>query len=172
MSPVRKRALLIGALAAALVVVLAGAGALLAYREFTYAKSIVRYTAPGGNVTVHVASIQGLGSALVTDRGYALYMYPPDRDRRVTCTGDCAHAWPPLVLPPGGRVLAGPGVRAGLLGTDPGPGGSRVVTYAGWPLYTYLGDGQPRHASGQAVDAEGGYRYVMRPSGAIVRSKP
>lgn len=167
----RRRALAAGAVAAALVVVLAGAGAVLAYRELTYARSIVRYTSPGGNVTVHVATVDGLGTALVTNRGYALYMYPPDQDSRVTCTDDCANAWPPLVVPPRGHVVAGPGVRPDLLGTDPRPGGGRVVTYAGWPLYTYLGDGRPREASGQAVDADGGYWYVIRPSGDVVRSK-
>ena len=43
-----------------------------------------------------------------------------------------------------------------------------MVTYHGWPLYTYLGDDRPLRATGQGVDADGGYWYVMRPSGAIV----
>ena len=68
----------------------------------------------------------------------------------------------------GETVAAGPGVRPGLLGTAPNPGGGRVVTYHGWPLYTYLGDAAPGPADGQGADDDGGYWYVMRPSGQIV----
>jgi hypothetical protein len=67
----------------------------------------------------------------------------------------------------GQTVAAGPGVRPGLLGTAPNPGGGRVVTYHGWPLYTYLGDAAPGHAAGQGADDDGGYWYVMRPSGQV-----
>ena len=55
-----------------------------------------------------------------------------------------------------------------LLGTAPNPGGGRVVTYRGWPLYTFLGDAAPGDATGQAADDDGGYWYVMRPAGQIV----
>jgi predicted lipoprotein with Yx(FWY)xxD motif len=41
-----------------------------------------------------------------------------------------------------------------------------VVTYAGWPLYTYVGDTQAGLASGQGLDLEGGVWYVLRTSGA------
>ena len=44
----------------------------------------------------------------------------------------------------------------------------RVITYQGWPLYTYLGDASPGHAAGQGKNDDGGYWYVMRPSGQIV----
>lgn len=172
MNRTRRRGAVIAAIAAAAALVLIGAGVVWAYREYSYATSIVRDTAPGKTVTVGVADLQGLGDALVTNEGYALYMFPPDGARRVTCSGDCLTAWPPLTVPRGDRLVAGPGVRADLLGTDAGPAGERVVTYDRWPLYTYAGDGRPRQASGQAVDAEGGYWYLMRPSGAIVRSEP
>jgi predicted lipoprotein with Yx(FWY)xxD motif len=43
-----------------------------------------------------------------------------------------------------------------------------VVTYHGWPLYAYLGDASPGRAAGQGADDDGGYWYVMRPSGRIV----
>jgi predicted lipoprotein with Yx(FWY)xxD motif len=59
-------------------------------------------------------------------------------------------------------------VSAGLLGTAPDPGGGRVVTYHGWPLYTYLGNASPGHAAGQGKNDDGGYWYVMRPSRQIV----
>jgi Secreted repeat of unknown function len=70
----------------------------------------------------------------------------------------------------GQTVAAGRGVRPGLLGTAQNPGGGRVVTYNGWPPYTYLGDAGPAHAAGQGKDDDGGYWYVMRPSGQIIRN--
>jgi hypothetical protein len=51
--------------------------------------------------------------------------------------------------------------------TAANPGGGRVVTYHGWPLYTYLGDAVPGRAAGQGSDDDGGYWYLMRPSGHI-----
>lgn len=64
---------------------------------------------------------------------------------------------------------AGREVRPRLLGAMAGPRGHRVVTYHGWPLYTYLGDAEPGHAAGQGLHDDGGYRYVMYPSGQTVR---
>ncbi|MDR0343376.1 MAG: hypothetical protein LBI49_09665 [Nocardiopsaceae bacterium] len=36
-------------------------------------------------------------------------------------------------------------------------------------MYTYLGDAAPGRAAGQGANDDGGYWYVMRPSGQIVR---
>lgn len=112
------------------------------------------------------------GTVLVTSAGYTLYMFVPDHRRAVTCTGLCTSYWPPLKLPSGYAVAAGPGVNASLLGSDPDPGGGRVVTYNGWPLYTYASDVQPGQATGQGIDLNGGEWYVMRPSGAPLISAP
>jgi predicted lipoprotein with Yx(FWY)xxD motif len=121
--------------------------------------------AGGGTVTVMARSLPGVGMVLVNSKGYALYMFAPDHRRSVTCTGACLGTWPPLMLPSGGRLAAGPGVKSTLLGSDAGPAGVRVVTYHGWPLYTYAGDVKPGQVTGQDGDANGGYWYVIRPSG-------
>jgi predicted lipoprotein with Yx(FWY)xxD motif len=52
-----------------------------------------------------------------------------------------------------------------LLGSDPDPSGGRVVTYDGWPLYTYADDVQPGQATGQDIDLNDGEWYVIRPTG-------
>jgi predicted lipoprotein with Yx(FWY)xxD motif len=152
-----------------LAVVVLGLAGIVAYGYVRYV-SVVRYTAPDRRVTVSIGTVNGLGTVLVTNKGYALYVFPPDRASRVTCTGACASAWPALKLHAGQTVAAGAGVRAGQLGTAPDPDGGRVVTYHGWPLYTYLGDASPGHAAGQGKDDDGGPWYVMRPSGQIVVS--
>jgi predicted lipoprotein with Yx(FWY)xxD motif len=149
------------------VAVLACLAALASYLYVRYA-DVVRFSAEHGRITVDAAPAGSLGTVLVTNKGFALYVFAPDAARHVTCTGGCATAWPPLLVRTGENVAAGPGVRPGMLGTVPNPGGGRVVTYHGWPLYTYLGDGAPGHAAGQAADDDGGYWYVVRPSGQVV----
>jgi hypothetical protein len=53
-----------------------------------------------------------------------------------------------------------------MLGLTGGPGGSDVVTYNGWPLYTYVADVQPGTASGEGINLNGGPWYLMRPDGS------
>jgi predicted lipoprotein with Yx(FWY)xxD motif len=158
----RRSTIIIGA-----VVVLACLAAFASYLYVRYV-DVVRYSAENGRITVESASVGKLGTVLVTNKGFALYVYAPDAGRHVTCTGGCATAWPPLLVHAGQTIAAGPGIRPGLLGTDPNPGGGRVVTYRGWPLYTYLGDAAAGHAAGQGADDDGGYWWAMRPSGQIV----
>jgi predicted lipoprotein with Yx(FWY)xxD motif len=158
----RRSTIIIGA-----VVVLACLAAFASYLYVHYV-DVVRYSAENGRITVESASVGKLGPVLVTNKGFALYVYAPDAGRHVTCTGGCATAWPPLLVHAGQTIAAGPGIRPGLLGTDPNPGGGRVVTYRGWPLYTYLGDAAAGHAAGQGADDDGGYWWAMRPSGQIV----
>jgi predicted lipoprotein with Yx(FWY)xxD motif len=115
---------------------------------------------------VGTAQLGGLGSVLTTSTGHVLYMFPPDAQRHVTCVRLCAASWPPLTAANHVPPKAGSGVQQSLLGTDRNPaGGLSVVTYDGWPLYTYADDVKPRQASGQALDLDGGYWYVMAPSG-------
>jgi predicted lipoprotein with Yx(FWY)xxD motif len=145
---------------------LASAAALLLTSGCSSAPAAGTTPAGGGQrITVMARPLPGLGTVLVTSKGYALYMFAPDNHRAVTCTGACAGTWPPLVLPPGAALAAGPGVKAAFLGSDTDPAGGRVVTYDGWPLYTYTGDVQPGQAAGQAIDLNGGAWYVIRPSG-------
>ncbi len=126
----------------------------------------------GPTVTIMARSLPTVGTVLVTAKGYALYMFAPDSHRSVTCTGVCAGTWPPVMLPAGGSLAAGPGVSASLLGSDPDPAGGRVVTYDGWPLYTYTGDIDPGQATGQDIDLNGGDWYVLRPSGQPLIPRP
>ncbi len=165
----RSRALLITAIVIA--VILVGLGSLVGYVYVKYV-AVERYSAKGPTVTVDAHEVKGFGTILVTDNNFALYMFPPDGRRKVTCTGDCAGNWPPLFASAGKKVVAGPGVHADLLGTMTKPGGGRVVTYNGWPLYTFVGDPDPLRARGQGVEADGGLWWVMNPAGDIVKSGP
>jgi predicted lipoprotein with Yx(FWY)xxD motif len=123
-------------------------------------------------VVISTRKLPNLGYVLVDGRGRTLYMFVPDKRKRVTCVGTCAVVWPPVKLPGGGKAVARGRVKAKLLGSDPNPAGGRVVTYAGWPLYTYVTDTRPGVATGQAVNLNGGLWYVLAPSGKVIRKKP
>jgi predicted lipoprotein with Yx(FWY)xxD motif len=128
---------------------------------------------PGGSrVTVEAKSLPRVGMVLVSSQGDTLYMFAPDNQRQVTCTGYCADTWPPVKLPAGATLAAGSGVQQSLLGSDPDPAGGRVVTYNGWPLYTYSGDVQQGQATGQGINLNGGAWYVLRPSGHPLETAP
>ena len=58
-----------------------------------------------------------------------------------------------------------------MISSDKDPAGGRVVTYAKWPLYTYVGDSGAGTAKGEGLNNSGGRWYVMSPSGKIIKAK-
>lgn len=121
---------------------------------------------PPAHAVVKTATVGDLGRVLVDTHGKTLYMFAPDARRAVTCTGACAGTWPPVFST--GTPTAGSGVTAALLGLDKSPAGGQVVTYGGWPLYTYVADVQAGLSTGQAIDLDGGLWYAMAPDGTPV----
>ena len=61
------------------------------------------------------------------------------------------------------------GHRRALLGTTRRKDGKLQVTYAGRPLYYYVGDRSPSEIRCQNVDEFGGLWLVARPNGTLVR---
>jgi predicted lipoprotein with Yx(FWY)xxD motif len=123
-------------------------------------------------VRISTRNLPGLGTVLVDSKGLTLYMFVPDKRQKVTCLGSCAAVWPPVKLAKGQKPAASGKVKASLLGSDRDPAGGRVVTYARWPLYTYVADTAPGNAKGQALNLNGGLWYVLAPSGKVIRKKP
>jgi len=129
--------------------------------------------APSGKaVTISSKTVPGLGTILVNSAGHTLYVFAPDNHSKVTCTGGCAAVWPPESLPAGGHAVGTAGVKTSLLGSAANPTGGKVVTYAGWPLYTYVADSTPGSAAGQAVNLNGGLWWTITTSGTVVKKKP
>jgi predicted lipoprotein with Yx(FWY)xxD motif len=114
-----------------------------------------------------VAASSSYGRILFDGRGFVLYAFTHDRPRRSTCKDACAKAWPPFLV--ARRPSAGTGVRASLLGTVRRANGRLQATYAGRPLYYYVGDTKPGQILCQGVLEFGGYWRVVRPSGSPVR---
>jgi predicted lipoprotein with Yx(FWY)xxD motif len=128
-------------------------------------------SAPAG-VQISTKTISGLGPVLVNAQGRTLYMFTQDSHAKVTCLSGCASLWPPAKLSSGQKAAASGEAKASLLGSDPDPEGGAVVTYAGWPLYTYAADSGPGSANGQGVSANGGLWYVLSPSGKMITNAP
>ena len=108
-----------------------------------------------------VVKASSFGRILFDGRGFVLYGFTHDPRGRSTCTDACAHAWPPYTVksrPPASR----------LLGTTKRADGSLQVTYAGRPLYYYVGDRRPGQILCQNATEFGGVWRVVRPSGRLV----
>lgn len=101
-------------------------------------------------VAVTTADNPSLGTILTDSNGMTLYHYAPERDGEVECLGGCAQTWPPLTVPQGARLQAGPGVT-GKLSVTRRPDGSEQVTYNGWPLYLFSKDTVPGDAGGEGM---------------------
>jgi predicted lipoprotein with Yx(FWY)xxD motif len=108
-----------------------------------------------------------LGTVLVNAQGRTLYLWDADKGSMSACNGECARDWPPLTTK--GTPKASGGVKASLLGTTKRSDGSREVTYAGHPLYTYEGDTAPGQATGQGSSAFGAPWWVVTPGGAALQ---
>ena len=122
-------------------------------------------------VEISTRTLPGLGSVVVNAQGRTLYVFAPDKAKKVTCVGACASVWPPLALSSGQKPVVSGQAKSSLVGSDPNPGGGRTVTYAGWPLYTYVTDTSPGTARGQAINLNGGLWDVIAPSGKVITKK-
>ena len=118
-------------------------------------------TASGG--TKLAVGKTGLGRILVDSKGITLYDFPPDKGTTSVCYGACAALWPPLLTH--SKPIAGPGVRASLLGTTKRKDGKLEVTYNGHPLYYWVGDHKPGQTTGQGLNQFGGPWWVLSPAG-------
>ncbi len=126
---------------------------------------------PNSAVEVGTSKIGPLGTVLVRGSGRALYMFEPDLAHKITCSASCQKIWPPFYAPSTGVAKAIDGAKQSLIGSDRDPiNGRRVVTYDGWPLYTYVLDTKKGEATGQNIALNGGFWWVLTTAGKINRT--
>jgi predicted lipoprotein with Yx(FWY)xxD motif len=112
-----------------------------------------------------------LGSVLVDARGRTLYLFEKDRNSKSACDTACVKFWPPLVTRATPR--AGTGVHKSMLGVTRRRDGRRQVTYAGHPLYAFVGDKTAGQTSGEGLTNFGAQWDALAASGRSVEpSKP
>jgi predicted lipoprotein with Yx(FWY)xxD motif len=123
----------------------------------------VAATAGGTTVKVEKTSI---GKVIANSKGHTLYMFRKDKGTTTKCYGACAATWPPLLT--NGKPVAGPGVKASLLGTTKRKDGKLQVTYKKFPLYTFVEDTKARQTKGEGSKAFGAGWYALTPTGVVI----
>ena len=128
--------------------------------------------ASNGSTAASVVSTKtsSLGTFLVDGQGRTLYLWDADHGPMSTCTAACAQAWPPLTTT--GAPKASGAVKSSLLGTATRADGSREVTYAGHPLYTYAGDTRPGQTTGEGSDSFGAPWWTVTTAGRALQGQP
>ena len=109
---------------------------------------------------------------VVDTRGRTLYMFTADTSGTSNCTDSlCMKLWPALITT--GAPVAGPGIKAGLLGVTARPNGRQQVTYNHHPLYFFhggygyrVGDRKPGQIRGEAYF---GAWWVLSPKGKPIK---
>ena len=119
----------------------------------------------GEAAPVSLGEASGVGKILVDSEGMTLYYFQKDQkgSGESKCEGPCAEAWPPLTSE--GEPEAMTGVRASMLGTIERADGTTQVTYAGWPLYTFVEDKKPGEDNGTDSKAFGASWYPLHANG-------
>lgn len=137
-----------------------GGGAYAAPSEETTASS-----GSDGASQVSTGNAKEVGEVLVDANGLTLYYFEKDQkgSGASKCSGACAEAWPPLLSE--GEPKAMSGVQPSMLGTIERSDGTTQVTYAGWPLYTFVEDKQPGEDNGTDSKAFGAPWYPLHPNG-------
>ena len=118
-------------------------------------------SASGTKITLHKTKI---GRVLATSNGMTLYLFLADKHGKSACYGQCAKFWPPVMKK--GKLLAGKGIKAGLLRTVKRKNGARQVTYKGHPLYRFKLDKGAGQVKGQGQDFFGGKWWALNATGA------
>ena len=110
------------------------------------------------NDTISIASSK-FGNILVDSKGMTVYVDEKDKPGAPNCTGACLKAWPPVVAP--GTANFGTGLSGSNFSSITLSDGTKQLTVAGSPLYTWQGDAKPGDVTGQDVN---GF-YVVMPNG-------
>lgn len=109
------------------------------------------------------------GMILVNSKGFTLYAFSRDAKNKDECVSikGCVAVWPALTT--SGSPVAGPGVKASLLGTISIKGGQKQVTYAGHPLYMFVSDDGPGSTEYIDKSQSGGTWPALNAAGGLVK---
>lgn len=119
-----------------------------------------------GSKTVELNTAENavIGTYVTDGAGRTLYRFDEDSAKppKATCNGDCAKAWPPLLIKSPGKIFP-KGIDPKILGYVERADGTCQVTIDGWPVYYFAKDAKPGDILGQgvkgtwfAVDPKGG----------------
>jgi len=111
-----------------------------------------------------------LGTILVDPRGRTLYLFEKDGKGVSACNTACLSYWPAFTSRTVPR--AGAGVQQSLLRLAKPQHGFRQVTYAGHPLYTFVGEKRAGQTTGEGLNYFGGGWDVLGADGRKIEKSP
>src|ERR1700722_8064268 len=112
--------------------------------------------APASAISIKQTS---LGKTLVDANGRTLYLFQGDKQNVSTLSAAGQAVWPRFTATTKPAALGG--ASASQIGTTKGGGGVSQLTYAGHPLYYYVGDHSPGQTRGQGLNEFGALWYVL-----------
>ena len=124
--------------------------------------------------TLSVEQSEKYGQYIVGPEGKPVYMFTTDTqgdggEPAISCTSqECLDAWPLVTAE--GEVTVGPKLEESLAGTMTYEG-KTVVTYNGWPLYTFARDDADQPPAGQDIHSFGGEWYLLDPQGQKIEGE-
>ena len=119
-------------------------------------------TFPAVGTTVLIVMHSNLGWVMAKANGLVVYTFGKDsKGAPPTCTGSCAAVWAPVTgVPKAGPADTFPGTFGVVTGAD----GKKVITYDGYPLYTFVG-APPLSTKGNGL--EGAWHVIMLSAGDV-----
>jgi predicted lipoprotein with Yx(FWY)xxD motif len=111
-----------------------------------------------------------IGTYVADGAGRTLYRFDKDsaRPSKSNCNGDCATAWPPLLIKSPGKIYP-KGVNPKILGYVERADHTCQVTIDGHPVYYFAGDAKPGDIDGQGVN---GTWFAVSPTGGKTKPFP
>jgi predicted lipoprotein with Yx(FWY)xxD motif len=172
----RKTTTFIAAAAAfALLLISAGCGSSgsgSGYSAGPYGSGAAASGSPSGAAGAGAAKVgiarTAVGRIIVDNQGNTLYLFEKDKNSRSACYGACAQEWPPLLSQ--GTPLSRRGVTQSLLGTNPRRNGAEQVSYAGHPVYRFVGDRKAGDTNGEGAHDFGAGWDVLSPAGRKIEA--
>ncbi|MEV8504224.1 hypothetical protein AB0368_05235 [Actinoplanes sp. NPDC051475] len=125
-----------------------------------------------GSKTVELNATENaqIGTYVTDGAGRTLYRFDKDDNKppKATCNGDCAKAWPPLLIKSPGKIFP-KGIDPKILGYVERADGHCQVTINGWPVYYFAKDEKPGDILGQGVN---GTWFAVNPEGGKTKPLP
>jgi predicted lipoprotein with Yx(FWY)xxD motif len=118
----------------------------------------------GGANLYFIANSEQMGWFVTDADGLPLYRYDKDTPKpsKSNCEGECAKAWKPVLAD---KTPMATGVDPISMGVLTRPDGTKQLTIAGYPQYTYAEDKSAGDMKGQG---KGGVWWVTAPNGAKI----
>jgi predicted lipoprotein with Yx(FWY)xxD motif len=125
-----------------------------------------------GSHTVELDATENpqIGTYLADGAGRTLYVFDNDTARppKSNCNGDCAKAWPPLLIKSPGKIFP-KGVDPKIVGYVERADGHCQVTVNGHPVYYFIADAKAGDINGQGVN---GKWFAVAPNGGRTTNVP